>query len=208
MKIAVINETSAADKNAHIVEALRCTGHEILNAGMREKGVSPELQYIHTGFLAGLLLNLKRADFIVGGCGTGHGFACSASQYPGVFCGHILSPLDAWLFAQINGGNCVSLALNKGYGWAGDVNLKFIFEKLFSVEFGCGYPAERKAPQRASREMLTRISRDTHRPMAEILESMERDIIGHVVRYPGVAELLNLDAIEDSRVKAVLLSFL
>ena len=55
-------------------------------------------------------------------------------QYPGVFCGHIMTPLDAWLFRQINGGNCISLALNQGYGWAADVNLKFIFDRFFSVE--------------------------------------------------------------------------
>ncbi len=41
-------------------------------------------------------------------------------QYPGVSCGLIADPLDAWLFSMINAGNCISLALNKGYGWAGE----------------------------------------------------------------------------------------
>ena len=140
MRIAVVNETSAGDKNKDIVAALQDRGHTIINAGMTKNGQPPELTYIHTGFISAMLLNLKRVDFVVGGCGTGQGFLNSVVQYPGVICGHVLNSLDAWLFAQINGGNCISLALNQGYGWAGDVNLKFIFDQLLSVEFGGGYP--------------------------------------------------------------------
>jgi ribose 5-phosphate isomerase RpiB len=127
MKIAVINETSAADRNADILAALVGRGHAIINAGMKKNGEKPELQYIHTGLLAAILLNLQRVDLVVGGCGTGQGFLNAVMQYPGVCCGHILTDLDAWLFAQINAGNCISLALNQGYGWAANVNLKFIF---------------------------------------------------------------------------------
>jgi ribose 5-phosphate isomerase RpiB len=36
MRIAVINETSAADRNADILAALEGRGHEIINAGMRK----------------------------------------------------------------------------------------------------------------------------------------------------------------------------
>ena len=42
------------------------------------------------------------------------GYLNSAMQYPNVFCGLILDPLDAWLFTQINGRNCISLALKRG----------------------------------------------------------------------------------------------
>jgi ribose 5-phosphate isomerase RpiB len=44
--------------------------------------------------MTAILLNLKRVDFVVGGCGTGQGYLNSAMQYPGVFCGHILNDLD------------------------------------------------------------------------------------------------------------------
>ena len=54
MRIAVINETSAADKNADILAALSGRGHEVVNAGMTRSGTQPELTYIHTGFLAAL----------------------------------------------------------------------------------------------------------------------------------------------------------
>ena len=135
---------------------------------MTKNGAKPELMYTHTGLMTAILLHLKRVDFVVGGCGTGQGYLHSAMQYPGVFCGHILNALDAWLFTQINGGNCISLALNQGYGWAADVNLRFIFDRIFSVESGCGYPRHRQASQRESRETLEGVSRLTHRPFGEI----------------------------------------
>jgi len=73
MKIAVINETSAADRNADILTALEGRGHEIINVGMTKSGDTPEMTYIHTGLLSAMLLNLKKVDFVVGGCGTGPG---------------------------------------------------------------------------------------------------------------------------------------
>ena len=204
MKIAVINETSAADKNADILAALEGRGHEIINAGMTKNGAKPELQYIQTGFMTALLLNLKRVDFVVGGCGTGQGYLNSAMQYPGVFCGHIMTALDAWLFTQINGGNCISLALNQGYGWAADVNLQFIFDRLFSVESGSGYPAHRKEPQKASRLKLAEVSSLTHRSLAEIIEALPDDAILPALKYPGMKELIDIASIEDQTIKEAL----
>lgn len=201
MRIAIINETSAADKNRAIVSALESTKHEIFNVGMKEKGKAPELQYVHTGLMGALLLNTGRVDFVVGGCGTGQGFLTSVMQYPGVFCGHILTPLDAWLFTQINGGNCISLALNQGYGWASDINLEFIFDRLFSVESGGGYPAERKVPQAKSRKMLIEISQTTHRSMADIVSSLPDDIVQPALRYPGFLECLSPDSFDDNALR-------
>ena len=131
MRIAVINEVSSQDKNPKVMEALANVPAEVFNVGMTGAGNEPELTYIHTGLMAAIALNSGAADLVIGGCGTGQGFLISAMQYPNVFCGLILDSLDAWLFSQINGGNCISLALNKGFGWAGDINLKYIFEKLF-----------------------------------------------------------------------------
>jgi len=38
MRIAVINETSSADRNADILAALEGRGHEIFNVGMTKSG--------------------------------------------------------------------------------------------------------------------------------------------------------------------------
>lgn len=208
MKIAVINETSAADRNADIMAALQGRGHDVLNVGMKKNFDIPELQYIHTGLLSALLLNLKRVDYVVGGCGTGQGFLNSALQYPGVICGLIETPLDAWLFTQINGGNCISLRLNQGYGWASNENLKFIFDRIFSVESGCGYPEHRQESQQESLRILKKVSLITHRTFAEILEGLPESIVSTVVHYPGVLALLDLETIEDDQLAGVLKKFI
>lgn len=208
MKIAIINETSAADRNADILVALNGRGHEIYNVGMKKSGETPELQYIHTGFLSALLLNLKKVDLVVGGCGTGIGFMNSVMQYPGVFCGLLHNPLDAWLFAQINAGNCISLALNQGYGWASGVNLGFIFDQFFNVEFGKGYPENRKEPQAKSRELLKAISSTTHKNMAEIIRDLLESIVKPTLEYPGVLDVIDPIHLENQEIKSAIYSWL
>jgi len=203
MKIAVINETSSADKNKDIIVSLEGRGHTIVNAGMRKAGERPELTYLHTGLLASILLNLKRVDLVVGGCGTGQGFLNSVMQYPNVFCGLIQTPMDAWLFGQINGGNCISLSLNFGYGWAGDINLKFIFDRLFSLkEFGRGYPPHRQKSQKESIKTLKEVSRTVHRSFAEIISSINESVLRPVLAYPGVLNLIDIDTIQDNKLKS------
>jgi len=207
MRIAVINETSAADKNADILAALEGRGHDIINAGMTKSGAQPELQYIHTGLLTALLLHLKRVDFVVGGCGTGQGYLNSVMQYPGVFCGHILNALDAWLFAQINGGNCISLMLNQGYGWASNVNLKMIFDALFSVESGIGYPPHRQQSQRQSQAILSAISGSSHLAMADILPRLPGEIVSQALNYPGIFDALQINTLPGSSLKEIILQW-
>jgi ribose 5-phosphate isomerase RpiB len=204
MKIAVVIETSAADKTKDILSALDGHGHQVINAGMSKSGDQPELLYIHTGLISALLLYLKRVDFVVGGCGTGQGYLNAVMQFPGVFCGHILNSLDAWLFTQINGGNCISLALNQGYGWAGDVNLRFIFDSIFSVESGNGYPPHRREPQRSARELLVEISTLVHCSFSEIIDRLPDSVVLPALTYPGIKELLDVDSVRDSALQTTL----
>jgi len=204
MKIAVINEISAADKNADILKALEGRGHAVLNLGNTKGSDLPGLLYIHTGLMAALLLNLKAVDFVVGGCGTGLGFLNAVMQYPGVFCGHLLTPLDAFLFARINAGNCVSLALNQGYGWAGEVNLRMLFDALFTPETGNGYPPQRAEPQRQGRELLAQVSRITHRPLAEILLSLPADVVRPALTFPAFHPVLEAAAGADADIRSAL----
>ncbi len=191
MRIAIINETSAADRNADIVRAIAGRGHDIINCGMKKGGQAPELTYVHTGLLAGLFLASGRVDLVVGGCGTGVGFLNSSMQFPHVVCGLIQTPLDAFLFPQINAGNCVSLALNLGYGWAADKNLGFIFDQLFAQSWGSGYPEHRKESQGKSRELLETVSGLAHRGMDEIVDAMPAEILLPAINYPGIKELLS-----------------
>ena len=205
MKIAVINETSAVDRNVDIIAALEGRGYKLFNAGMKKNGEKPELLYIQTGLMTAILLNLERVDLVVGGCGTSQGYLNSCMQYPGVFCGHIINALDARLFAQINGGNCISLALNQGYGWAANVNLCFVFDRLFSVERGCGYPAHRKEPQQAARKSLEQVSTVVHRSFAEIIETLPDPVLMPALEYPGFIDLVDVASIGDERLKQAFL---
>lgn len=190
MRIAIINETSAAAKNADILNELAGRGHDVLNLGNTGSADEAPLQYIHTGLMSALVLHLKAVDYVVGGCGTGIGYLNSVMQYPGVFCGHLLTPLDAWLFARINAGNCVSLALNQGYGWAGEVNLRMIFDALFTPETGAGFPSHRAEPQSQSRQVLAEISSHTHRSFAEILTRLPQPIVQTALLYPAFKPVL------------------
>lgn len=190
MRIAIINEISAAEKNADILKALDGRGLEVINLGNTRAGDSPELLYTHTGLMSALLLHLKAVDMVIGGCGTGIGYLNSVVQYPGVICGHLLNPLDAFLFARINAGNCVSLALNQGYGWAGDVNLRMIFDELFTHQVAAGYPPHRAEPQRQGRELMTVISQASHRPFAEIIQSLPLAFTEWALEFPAYKPLL------------------
>lgn len=191
MRIAVINEVSARAKNADILAALAEHGDlSVDNAGMSANGDEPELTYLQTGLMAALLLNSGACDFVVGGCGTGQGFLNSVLQYPGVVCGLMTEPLDAWLFSQINAGNCISLALNKGYGWAGELNLKLLFRELFRDSPGAGYPPARSESQAQSRSRLNEISRAAHHDMPAILKRLDPAVVQPIRQYPVFLELL------------------
>ncbi len=205
MRIAVVTEVSTARRNADIVRALDGRGLKVLNVGMQDEGPDqPELTYINTGFLAALMLNSGRADFVVGGCGTGQGFLISVTLYPGVVCGHITTPLDAWLFGRINAGNCVSLPLNQGYGWGSDVNLGLTLDQLFSAELGAGYPEHRRESQRQSRGLLGRIDVVAHRTMADIVGELDDAVVTPALAYPGVLDALDLRTLEDRTLAAAI----
>lgn len=190
MRIAVVNEVSACAKNPDIVKALQELGHEVLNLGMIEPAQQPSLTYLHTGLMSALVLSLGIADFVVGGCGTGQGYLNSVLQYPGITCGLLLEPLDAWLFTRINDGNCVSLALNKGYGWAADLNLKMLFSHLFPAEKEGGYPPARVESQSESRVKFSTLSTATHLPMEQILEVIDPELVKAVFQSKAFVESL------------------
>lgn len=207
MKVAVINEISTSLKNADIINALKGFNLEVYNLGMTNPQEVPQLTYIQTGIMSAVLLNLKAVDYVIGGCGTGQGFFNSVMQYPNVFCGLICEPLDAWLFSQINDGNCISLALNKGYGWAGEINLKYMFDKFFVGKSGLGYPQSRSESQKDSRRILSKISQSTHKPFEEILKTIPKEILMpvkvHTPFIDAVKELAEEGALKTAVLEAL-----
>ncbi|WP_028866246.1 RpiB/LacA/LacB family sugar-phosphate isomerase [Psychromonas aquimarina] len=160
MKIALMMENSQAGKNAAVLNELNAVasekGYPVFNVGMSDEN-DHHLTYVHLGIMASILINSKAVDFIITGCGTGQGAMMSLNLHPGVVCGYCIDPTDAFLFAQINNGNALALAYAKGFGWAGELNVRYIFEKAFSGEKGQGYPVERKAPQVANAAILSEV---------------------------------------------------
>jgi len=181
MKIALINENSQAAKNPLIYETLKKTvepmGHEVYNYGMYSAEDESQLTYVQIGILAAVLLNSKAADYVVTGCGTGEGAMLACNVFPGVLCGHIVDPSDAYMFAQINDGNAVALPFAKGFGWGAELNLQYIFEKLFSGESGQGYPKERVVPEQRNKKILDAVKTVTHRKLTEILPQLDRELV-------------------------------
>ncbi|MDD7201558.1 MAG: RpiB/LacA/LacB family sugar-phosphate isomerase [Sphaerochaetaceae bacterium] len=171
MRIALINENSQAAKNAIIYAALKKVadekGWQVDNYGMYSSTDEAQLTYVQNGILAAAILNAKAADFVVTGCGTGEGAMLALNSFPGVICGHVEDPLDAYTFAQINDGNAVALPFALRFGWGGDLNLVYIFEKLFSAPFGGGYPAERREPEQRNKKILDEVRR----------HSLEQDLV-------------------------------
>ena len=191
MRIAVINEFSTKNRNGDVLKALEELGYEPVNLGMKDLEGEPQLNYLETAFLSALALNLKAVDFVVGGCGTGQGYMNALLQYPGTFCGLLTDPTDAFLYSRINAGNCVSLPLNKGYGGVGgDINLKYIFEKLFNDTYGGGYPETRKEFQADLRKILNNLSLNAHKSMEEIVDTMDETILKKALLFPGIRDMI------------------
>lgn len=160
MKIALMMENSQAAKNPIILKELKgvvaLKGYDVYNVGMDSEN-DHHLTYIHLGIMASILLNSKAVDFVIAGCGTGQGALMSLNAHPGVVCGYCLDPADAFLFAQINNGNALSLAFAKGFGWGAELNVRYMFEKAFAGERGQGYPVERKEPQLRNAGILNQV---------------------------------------------------
>ena len=181
MKIALINENSQAAKNAVIEKALRKVvepmGHTVFNYGMYAADDEAQLTYVQNGILAAVLLNSGAADYVITGCGTGEGAMLALNSFPGVICGHVEDPLDAYTFAQINDGNAIAIPFAKGFGWGGDLNLEYIFEKLYCEESGQGYPRERAVPEQRNKRILDEVKKVTYADLCEILPRLDQELV-------------------------------
>ncbi len=193
MKIALINENSQAAKNAVIENALKKVvepmGHTVDNYGMYTAEDECQLTYVQIGILSAVLLNSGAADYVITGCGTGEGAMLACNSFPGVICGHVEDALDAYTFAQINDGNAIAIPFAKGFGWGGDLNLEYIFEKLFCEESGQGFPRERAVPEQRNKKILDELKKVTYRPLADILKEADKELVKGALSGERFSEL-------------------
>lgn len=207
MKIALINENSQAAKNELIYNTLKAVvepmGHEVFNYGMYSAEDEHQLTYVQNGILAAVLLNSKAADYVITGCGTGEGAMLACNSFPQVLCGHIESPLDAYLFSQVNDGNCIALPFAANFGWGGELNLTYIFEKLFCAPGGGGYPKERVVPEQRNKKILDEVKKVTHNDMVSILGQLDAELVKGALSGERFAEYFFANCQDDAIAEAV-----
>ena len=194
MRIALINENSQAAKNEMVYNTLKkvaeSKGHTVVNFGMYAADDAAQLTYVQNGILAALLINSGAADFVVTGCGTGEGAMLALNSFPGVLCGHVVDPSDAYMFMQINDGNAISLPFAKGFGWGAELNLTYIFEKLFEGEPGGGYPKERVVPEQRNKKILDGVRKVAFKDsLIDILKNLDQDLVKGAVAGEKFQEL-------------------
>jgi ribose 5-phosphate isomerase RpiB len=198
MKIALIIENSQAAKSSIVHDALKAVaeplGHQVHHYGMYTPEDKASLTYVMNGLLAGILLNSKAADFVVTGCGTGMGTMLAANSMPGVFCGLIIDPTDAFLFGQINDGNAIAMPYAKGFGWAAELNLQDCYRKLFDGERGLGYPKERAQIMAKNRGILKEVKAASCHDMLTVLKSVDQELLKAAIAGQRFEELFFANA--------------
>lgn len=205
MKIGIIQASSQREKNSIIEqcvkESIDAKKHEVINFGVYPDD-DFECSYIETAFAISALLESKAVDFIITGCSSGQGMMLACNSLPGILCGYIENPADAFLFGQINDGNAVSYPLGLGFGWAGELNLKSTLQALFEKEFGGGYPEKDAERKKRDTLQLKQLNHMTKRTLIEILPYLEKEFILSLKKRTHVYDYImengtNLKLLED-----------
>ena len=189
MTIAVIQASSQSGKNELIVRTVEkyAADAEVINFGCFGNE-EQKYSYIEISILVGLLLSSKAVDFVVTGCSSGQGMMLACNSMPGVLCGYIPAPMDAYLFAQINDGNAVSLPLGEEYTWTGEENLDKTIAKLFSEPFGQGYPKSEAERKLEDTKLLKSIRNASQIKMTDLLKTLEKPLLDKVLSKKDVVE--------------------
>lgn len=191
MKIAVIQASSQANKNKLIFETVRqyAKDCDVVNFGCKEDE-NEKYSYIEISLLIGFLLSSGAVDFVVTGCSSGQGMMLGCNSMPTVLCGYAPTPKDAYLFAQINNGNAISLPLGEEYTWAGEENMKKTIEKFFSEPFGQGYPKSEAERKLKDTELLKTIRKDSQIKALELMDKLNQETIDSILRKKDVIDYI------------------
>ena len=191
MKIAVIQASSQAEKNELLYNTVKkyASGSEAINFGCR-KNEEEKYSYVEISVLIGLLLGSEAVDFVVTGCSSGQGMMLACNSMPGVICGYAPSPTDAYLFAQSNNGNAISLPLGEEYSWSGYDNFDKTIARLFSEPFGQGYPKEEADRKLKDTDLLKKIRRDSQVDILELMKTFDESTLEKILRKKDVIEFI------------------
>lgn len=182
MKIAVVHGSSVKNKNEILYNAIKLAAPEaeVVNLGVTAED-DIEISYVETSLLVAMLLQSKAVDFVVTGCSSGQGMMLACNNWPGVVCGYLPTPQDAFLFGRINSGNAASLPLGLGYGWCGEINLQCTLQKLFEGEFGCGYPKESAERKQRDAKLVKGLGLLSRRTSLDVLKDLDPIFLKNVL---------------------------
>ena len=191
MRIGVIVPSTQSAKNKLLVNAVReaQSEAEVFNLGCFSNE-DEQYSYVEIALTIALLLHKKVVDFVVTGCSSGQGMMLACNAMPGVLCGYIPTPQDAYLFGRINAGNAVSLPLGLGFGWAGELNLRYTLKALFDGPFGTGYPAEHAERKIRDTLLLKQLKAKSKKDMAEFLAAVDKELLAKVYGNKNVQAML------------------
>ncbi len=191
MIIGVIQASSQKEKNALLFETTckYAKEHEVKNFGCFLYD-SDEYSYIEISIEIGLLIASGAVDFVVTGCSSGQGMMLACNSMPGVICGYAPTPKDAYLFAQINNGNVISLPLGEEYTWTGEDNLEETIAALFSEPFGQGFPKKDAARKLKDTAVLREIRNCSQVEMIELLDKIDDNLIEKVLSRKNVIDMI------------------
>ena len=181
MTIGVIQASSQAQKNSLLFNTVKRYAPDsvVVNFGCKENE-EEKYSYIEISLLTGLLLASGSVDFIVTGCSSGQGMMLACNNMPGVLCGYAPSPMDAYLFAQINNGNAISVPLGEDYTYTGIDNLERTIEKMFSEPFGQGYPKGQEERKLKDTSLLKNIREKSQVRTIELMQSLDTVIVDKI----------------------------
>ena len=191
MRIGVIVPSTQSAKNKLLVNAVReaQSEAEVFNLGCFSNE-DEQYSYVEIALTIALLLHKKVVDFVVTGCSSGQGMMLACNAMPGVLCGYIPTPQDAYLFGRINAGNAVSLPLGLGFGWAGELNLRYTLKALFDGPFGTGYPAEHAERKIRDTLLLKQLKAKSQKEIAEFLAAVDKELLAKVYGNKNVQAML------------------
>lgn len=183
MKIAVVQASSQILKNDMLFKYTKmyAKDSEVINYGCFSDEAE-KYSYLEIALLIGMLINEKKVDFVVTGCSSGQGMMLACNSMPGVLCGYAPTPKDAYLYAQINNGNAISLPLGEEYTYTGEKNLEETIKALFSEPFGGGYPKSEAKRKIADSNQLKIMKEKSQISFKTYLENLDDELVAKVNR--------------------------
>ena len=178
MKFGVIQASSQINKNNLLYQSVKMYANdfEVINFGCTNEE-QERYSCIEIALFIGLLINSKSVDFVVTGCSSGQGMMLACNSIPGVLCGYVPTPKDAYLFAQINNGNAVSLPLGEEYTYLGEDNCRKTIQMLLSEPFGGGYPKSEAKRKIQDTKLLKSLRAKSQIDYIEFLDGLDSEII-------------------------------